>query len=243
LENLGYYRHRLGLGSTVTLKIAASSDGMAARRRGQRDDVTGLAARREVHALRAVHDAVVVGVETAVIDRPRLDCRLLEGGVDRDPVPVVIDTHLRTDADNTWSRAGRAFVVVTGPRVDAARVREIEGRGGRVIQCDLAQGGVDVRQVVVRLAGIGCERILVEGGPRVLGSFLRAGAWDALWWYRSPARFGAGVPWFDGPDPAQSETPPGQLVDETAVGDDARRRYVNPRTWEPLSALLARSGV
>jgi diaminohydroxyphosphoribosylaminopyrimidine deaminase/5-amino-6-(5-phosphoribosylamino)uracil reductase len=123
LENLGYYRQRLGLGPTVTLKIAASADGMAARARGQRDDVTGAAARREVHGLRALHDAVVVGVETALIDRPRLDCRLLEGGVDREPMPVVIDTHLRTEADNAWSRAGRPFVVVTGPHVDARSKR------------------------------------------------------------------------------------------------------------------------
>jgi diaminohydroxyphosphoribosylaminopyrimidine deaminase/5-amino-6-(5-phosphoribosylamino)uracil reductase len=49
-----------------------------------RDDVTGPASRADVHALRAVHDAIVVGIETVLVDRPRLDCRLLAGGVDRD---------------------------------------------------------------------------------------------------------------------------------------------------------------
>ncbi len=242
LENLGYYRQRLGRGPTVTLKIAASADGMAARARGQRDDVTGVAARREVHELRALHDAVVVGIETALVDRPRLDCRLLESGVEREPMPVVIDTHLRMDADNAWSRAGRTFVVVTGPRVDAERARTIEAHGGRVMGCELAGAGVDVRQAVTRLGALGYERILVEGGPRLLGSFLRAGAWDALWWYRSPVGFGPGVPWFEGDARAHDAAWPGQLVDEAAVGDDVRRRYVNPRTWEPLGAWLARSG-
>ena len=242
LENLGYYRQRLGHGPTVTLKIAASADGMAARARGQRDRVTGAAVQREVHELRALHDAVVVGVETALVDSPRLDCRLLEGGVERDPVPVVIDTHLRMDADNAWSRAGRAFVVVTGPRVDAERARAIESRGGRVVGCELAGDGVDVRQAVGHLAATGCERILVEGGPRLLGSFLRADAWNALWWYRSPVGFGPGVPWFDDDAHAHGAAWPGYLVDEAAVGDDVRRRYLNPQTWERLAAWLARSG-
>jgi riboflavin biosynthesis pyrimidine reductase len=157
-------------------------------------------------------------------------------------MPVVIDTHLRTEADNAWSRAGRPFVVVTGPHVDAERARAIEARGGRVVDCGLAGAGVDVRQVVTRLAGIGCERILVEGGPRLLGSFLRAGAWDALWWYRSPAGFGPGVPWFDDAAHAHDAAWPGRLVDEATVGDDVRRRIVNPRSWEQIAAWLSRSG-
>jgi diaminohydroxyphosphoribosylaminopyrimidine deaminase / 5-amino-6-(5-phosphoribosylamino)uracil reductase len=242
LENLGYYRQRLALGPTVTLKIAASADGMAARARGRRDDVTGAAARREVHELRALNDAIVVGVETALVDHPRLDCRLLEGGVERDPMPVVVDTHLRMEPDNEWSRAGKAFAVVTGPRADAKRMRALESRGGRVVPCALADAGVDVRQAVARLAGIGYERILVEGGPRLLGSFLRAGAWDALWWYRSPVGFGPGVPWFEDAAHARDAGWPGTWVDEAAVGDDVRRRYLNPRSWEPLAAWLARVG-
>lgn len=238
VENLGYYHARLGVSSTVTLKMAMSADGMAARERGRRDDITGDVARRDVHQLRALHDAVVVGAETARVDQPLLDCRFLDGGLDRIPVPVVLDTRLRTPADNAWSRSGRAFVVVTGPHIDEGRVRDVERAGGRVIRCDPAPGGVDVRHAVERLAETGLSRILVEGGPSVLASFLRADAWDAWWCYRSAVEFGAGVSWFD--DGTTTAGGPGVFIDEVAVGDDVRRRHVNPRSWDRLTALRSR---
>jgi diaminohydroxyphosphoribosylaminopyrimidine deaminase/5-amino-6-(5-phosphoribosylamino)uracil reductase len=237
LENLGYYRERLGLGSTVTLKLASSADAMAARAHGSRDPVTGDEVRRDVHELRAQCDAIVIGAQTALVDRPRLDCRVLERGVDRDPVPVVIDTRLRTGAHRAWANAGRKFVIVTGPEVDRARVREVESSGGRVVRCGLGDGGVDVREAVERLAQAGLSRILVEGGPRLLASFLRAGVWDALWWYRSPERFGTGVSWFEGEGAPEASWRP---VDEAAIGRDVRRRYVNPGAWDRLCDRLGR---
>src|SRR4030095_2611926 len=77
LDNMAFFHDRLGMPATITLKAAISSEGLAARAPGRRDDVTSEEARRDVHAVRALHDAVVIGIETLLIDRPRLDCRLL----------------------------------------------------------------------------------------------------------------------------------------------------------------------
>ena len=239
LDNQGYYHDRLGFATTVTLKMATSRDGMVARAQGLRDPVTGAAARLDVHRLRAVHDAVVVGVETARIDRPRLDCRLLAGGVDREPVPVVLDTHLRISADNAWASAGRPYVVVTGERPEAARVRAVEAAGGRVLRCNTDAAGIRVEHAIDRLAEIGLARILVEGGPRVFRSFLAAGAWDAAWLYRAEGEFGpGGVPLFDADGRAQPDLL-GLPVDEVPVAPDHRSRHVRDGSWEPMMARLA----
>lgn len=236
LENLGYYHDRLDVDATVTLKTATSSDGMVARAPGRRDDITGAAARRDVHELRAVHDAVVVGVETVRVDRPALDCRLLPSGVDHEPVPVVLDTHLRLPLDNAWTRAGRAFLVLAGPHPDPRLVAAIEARGGRVVACAAGAGGVSVHDAVERLSATGLRRILVEGGARVFRSFLDAGAWDAVWRYQSSVRFGEGVALFEGAGDV-----PGRLgvpIDEVALGADRRWRSINPRTWERLASRM-----
>jgi len=226
LDNLGYCRDRLGLEETVTLKAAVSSDGMVARAPGRRDDVTGDAARRDVHALRALHDAVIVGAETARVDRPRLDCRLLDPRPDADPVPVVLDSTLRVPVGNAWSDAGREFVVITSAEADESRARALEAVGGRVVRCPTAGRGVDIGAALDALRERGLSRVLVEGGPRVLASFLESDRWDALWVYRSPVVFGpGGVP---------LSTERGRESDVEIVGRDERRRFVNEGRFDAM---------
>jgi diaminohydroxyphosphoribosylaminopyrimidine deaminase/5-amino-6-(5-phosphoribosylamino)uracil reductase len=238
LDNHGYYHHRLGLPPAVTLKLATSRDGMVARARGRRDRVTGAEAQIDVHRLRAVHDAVVIGAETARIDRPVLDCRLLSERVDREPAVVVFDTSLSLASEPHWPERGRDYLVVSGENAPAERERAIEARGGRVLRCATDGGGVRVEHALARLAGAGYTRILVEGGPRLFRSFLASGAWDAMWHYQASADFGP-----DGVAMAAHDTPLattlGTPVDEIALGADVRRRYVNAVSWGRLLAALA----
>lgn len=236
LDNLGYYRDRLGLAPTVTIKMALSRDGMVSGAPGRRDAVTGEAARAQVHALRAVHDAVLVGVETVLADSPRLDCRLLGSAPRELPVPVVLDSRLRTPADNAWSRAGRAFVVVGLADADDARAAALAERGGTVLRCPPGPGGVDVRTALGMLAAQGLGRILVEGGPRVAASFVDAGAWDAAWYFHAPLALGAGGVAMR---PAGA---PGEMVDSVPVGTDTRVRTISGHAGAALvSAFRSRT--
>ncbi|HEX6791191.1 MAG TPA: bifunctional diaminohydroxyphosphoribosylaminopyrimidine deaminase/5-amino-6-(5-phosphoribosylamino)uracil reductase RibD, partial [Candidatus Krumholzibacteria bacterium] len=185
LDNQGYYHDRLGLGPVVTLKMATSRDGMVTRARGQRDRVTGDESQLDVHRLRAAHDAIAIGIETARIDRPRLNCRLLAGGVDREPVIVLFDTHAASADDSSWPAPDRELVVMTGDNASLARVRALESRGARVIRCATKDGHVDVRDAFARLDAMKLPRVLVEGGPRLFASVVEADAWDVFWHYQS----------------------------------------------------------
>ena len=235
LDTLAFYRSRLGLPWTVSLKMAVTADDRVARAPGQRDDVTGERARADTHVLRAIHDAVVVGIETVLADHPRLDCRLLPGGVDRDPTPVVLDTHARTPADNAWARAGRAYVVACGSGADASRIDALERAGARVLRVPVVAGGVDVREVVRLLAAMGLPRVMVEGGPRVFWSFVASECWNAAWLYRSERVFGpAGVPLFR----SHSERFPGRAVDSCAWGIDRRWGFVEASSWAHMMSAL-----
>jgi diaminohydroxyphosphoribosylaminopyrimidine deaminase / 5-amino-6-(5-phosphoribosylamino)uracil reductase len=209
---------------------------MVARAPGRRDDVTSEEARRDVHALRALHDAVVIGIETLLIDRPRLDCRLLLDAVDRDPIPVVLDTHARTPLDTVWSREGREFIVVCSTEAETARTEALARVGARVVRVRGHSSGVDVHDATSALAAEGLSRMLIEGGPRVFRSFVAAGEWDALWLYRSPREFGHdGVPLFS----SARQGTPGRMVDDILIGEDRRMGFVNEPRWSSLLESIA----
>jgi len=238
VHNLAYYREKLGWSRTVTLKLAVTADGRLSRAPGRRDRITGPEAEHAVHRLRAAHDCVVVGAETVRVDRPLLDCRTL-GEAERgsDPVPVVLDARLRLDTDNRWSALGRPYVVLCTGEASAARERELERAGARVVRCAAgAAGGVSIGAALDALEAMGLRRVLVEGGARVFDSFVRSGMWDAFYRFASPVHFGGGGPAAaeDGPG-----GPAGSLqIDVAAVGADTLTRFVNADAFARLGERL-----
>jgi diaminohydroxyphosphoribosylaminopyrimidine deaminase/5-amino-6-(5-phosphoribosylamino)uracil reductase len=235
-HNLGYLSEHLGATAAVTLKVAVTMDGKIAAAPGRRYAITGMESLGDVHRIRSAQDCVVVGVDTAIIDSPRLDCRYLDE--DRcPPVPVVLDTHLRCPADNAWAWSGRSFIVICGPDAQPDRRRTLEAAGATVVACRSDAGRVDVRHAVERLAQMGLRRILVEGGAGVFSSFVDAAAWDALYLYQAPTLFGeTGVPLYRG-DGERGIA--GRLVDTRRFGRDTRHRFIRA---ESLDRMLTRLG-
>jgi 3,4-dihydroxy 2-butanone 4-phosphate synthase/GTP cyclohydrolase II len=179
----------------VTLAYAQSLDGSITIARGQRTTLSGPEAMRFTHALRATHDAILVGIGTVLADDPELGVRLVDGP---DPQPIVVDSRLRTpDAAKLLARPGRTTWIATAtpaPRGAAsagataadgddrrARIAHIEARGGRVVACPaLPNGWVDLQALLARLGDDGVAHVMVEGGARIIGSFLQARLVDYL---------------------------------------------------------------
>jgi diaminohydroxyphosphoribosylaminopyrimidine deaminase/5-amino-6-(5-phosphoribosylamino)uracil reductase len=172
----------------VTLKLATSLDGRIATKAGQSRWITGPQAREAVHRLRAEHDAVVVGVATALADDPELTVRL-PGYAGPQPARVVLDSRQRLSPASrlaTTAREVPTYVIATGepsPGLVAAGVRV-------VTVCAGGEGRPELQAVVAALAGLGLERLFVEGGGEVSASFVRGGLVDALEWFRAPVLIG-----------------------------------------------------
>lgn len=172
----------------VTLKLATSLDGRIATAAGQSKWITGQPAREMTHRLRAEHDAVVVGVETALADDPELTVRL-PGYNGRQPARVVLDSRQRLRPACKLVSTAReipTYVVATtapDPALVQAGVRVLQVRA-------VGEDRPELKTVVERLAGEGLHRLFVEGGGQVAASFLRCGLVDALEWFRAPLVIG-----------------------------------------------------
>jgi diaminohydroxyphosphoribosylaminopyrimidine deaminase/5-amino-6-(5-phosphoribosylamino)uracil reductase len=172
----------------VTLKLATSLDGRIATAAGESRWITGQASRAAVHRLRSDHDAVLVGVETALADDPELTVRL-PGYNGPQPARVVLDSAQRlTPRCKLVATARRVPTYVVATTEPAAHLTDA---GVRVIQVRaVGEDRPELRAVVAALAAEGLSRLFVEGGGQVAASFLRCGLVDALEWFRAPRVIG-----------------------------------------------------
>jgi diaminohydroxyphosphoribosylaminopyrimidine deaminase/5-amino-6-(5-phosphoribosylamino)uracil reductase len=209
----------------VTLKLATSLDGRIATARGESRWITGPEARRQVHRLRAAHDAVLIGIETALADDPQLTVRLDDHDGPQ-PARVVLDSRQRLPADGNLALSARTtpvFVVSTEPPSPA-----LVAAGVRVLQvAAVGDARPDLPETVRRLQGEGLARLFVEGGGQVAASFLRCGLICAIEWFRAPIVLGAeGRPGVGGLAlTALAGAPRFACVGVSQVGRDLWERY------------------
>ena len=180
----------------VTIKLAQSLDGRMATRTGDSKWITDEEARAEVHALRARHDAVLVGVATAIADDPRLTARGIVPAFDgRQPRAVVLDPSARLPLESQLVETRAAeTIVITGAEHERGveeRVAALRARGVTVLEVETdAAGHVEPPAVLRALWSADVRSVLVEGGGRVATSFLAAGFFDALRVYVAPRLIG-----------------------------------------------------
>lgn len=162
----------------VTLTYAQSVDGSIALRRGERLQLSGDRSLRFTHQLRALHDAILVGVGTIVDDNPQLTVRLAAG---RSPQVVVVDSQLRVPVSANIFRNERGPWVATTDAADRRRADAIEAMGAQTLRFPATETGwVDLSALLDGLGGLGIDTVMVEGGSRIITSFLVNGLVDQV---------------------------------------------------------------
>ncbi|MBN2574637.1 MAG: bifunctional diaminohydroxyphosphoribosylaminopyrimidine deaminase/5-amino-6-(5-phosphoribosylamino)uracil reductase RibD [Deltaproteobacteria bacterium] len=206
-QNRAFFTWIRGRRPWVTLKAAATLDGCIGDRterrlRGTSRWITGRPARAAAHQLRAEHDAVLVGVGTVLADNPRLTVRLCKTA--RQPLHVVLDSHLRTPPAAALLRTSLpALIVAATPkrpdRALAVRQRWLTAAGAEVVFLPPDRDGRPALPALLRLlAAREVQSLLVEGGGRIHGAFVRAGLVDSVAVFLAPRLVGSGVPIVEG---------------------------------------------
>lgn len=195
--NAGYLMRQREGRPLVTLKLATTLDGRIAVHTGESRWITGEAARARVHLMRARHDAVMVGIGTALADDPRLTCES-PGLEENSPVRIVVDARLRLPLTGHLVATARDVPtwLITVPGGDADRHKAFEDCGVRVFEAPAAPDGYpDPGEALKMLGQEGLTRILVEGGGHLAAALLRADLVDRLRWFRAAGVMGGdGVP-------------------------------------------------
>lgn len=174
----------------VTLKLATTLDGKIALSSGESRWITGDRARAHTHLERAQHDAVVVGIGTALADDPELTCRL-PGVKSAGPVRVVIDSKARLPAKSRLALTAKSTPVwLLSTQAGAGTLHHA---GVKVLQAPATAGGVDLAAGLKLLGAEGLTRVLVEGGATLASALLKLGLVDRLLWYRAPSVMGEGI--------------------------------------------------
>jgi len=176
----------------VTLKLAVSADGksgLAGRRPVQ---ISGEVARARVHMMRAMNDAVLIGIGTALADQPLLTCRL-PGLQKRSPVRVVLDSKLRLPVEHSLVETAREtpLWVIAAPDAPVDKEKALREAGVEVVRSGRGEGGLDLKRALSALGEKGVSRLLVEPGPILAASLLKAELIDEAVVIRSPAALGA----------------------------------------------------
>ena len=204
----------------MRIKAAASLDGGIALANGLSRWITGEAARRDVHALRARSCAMLTGIGTVRHDDPELTVRMVPCA--RQPKRVLIDHRLEVPLAAKILQGEPPIILTVSD--DAERRAALEARGAEVVRVPGDGRKADLVALAQLLGSRGFNEVTVETGGRLMGSLVRSGVIDELVLYLAPMLLG---------DAAQGlfamgellrldEAPRVRITDVRNVGDDIR---------------------
>jgi diaminohydroxyphosphoribosylaminopyrimidine deaminase/5-amino-6-(5-phosphoribosylamino)uracil reductase len=191
--NEAYFKHiRTGI-PLVTLKFAQSLDGRIATKTGRSQWISSPQTLRLAHKLRSIHDGVLVGIGTVLADDPSLTVRHVKG---QNPHRIVVDSKLRIplgakilndkDVDRT--------IIVATEGTNRKKAQNLHHLGAEILWVAKDhRGGVDLHDLLARLGRMGITSVLVEGGSKIITSFLREGLADKIVIVMAPKLIGKGV--------------------------------------------------
>lgn len=173
----------------VTMKAGMSLDGKISYCPGRGGQITGELSWEVTHTLRNSLDAILVGVETAIIDNPSLTTRLQDGPPGRDPVRVVLDTNLRLPPKSRMlhHKSEAPTWIFCSPQAPERNEQLLLENGARVTRVQLDDTNqIDLHDLLSRLGQADITSILVEGGSKIHGSFLQNNLVDEVFLFVAP---------------------------------------------------------
>ena len=230
--NAGFFQRMRHGRPLVRVKLAMSLDGRTALANGESRWITGEEARRDVQHWRARSSAVLTGAGTVLADDPRLDVRLPEDpGRRRQPLRIVLDTHLRTPAQARLFETGGDVLILTALAApDDARAAALTARGARIETLPADGQHLALPAVITRLGELELNEVLVEAGATLAGELLRQSLADELLLYVGPRLLGPSARALVAMPPLRElqDAPAFALIETQQVGEDLRLR-LRPR--------------
>lgn len=155
----------------VTLTFAQSLDGSIAAQAGVRTTLSGDSSLAMSHTLRTLHDAILVGIGTVLIDDPQLTARHARGP---NPRPIVLDSNLRLPRQARLLQEEPLPWIACSIEGNPEAAAGLEANGVELMPIEADDNGLNLNQLLHQLQRRGIEHLMVEGGARVINSFLHS---------------------------------------------------------------------
>lgn len=185
----------------VILKWAQSKDGFIARENGDSKWISNQYSRQLVHQWRVEEAAILVGKNTALHDNPHLTARDWKG---ENPTRIVIDNRLELPHDlNLFDGSVRTLVMNLEKEEQGNKIGYLKYTGS-------------IEDLLDRLYEQKIQSVIVEGGPKILNSFIESGLWDEARVFSSTEHFEKGM---------ESPTIGGGVLEDRDVKGDRLKIY------------------
>ena len=174
----------------VRLKVAASLDGRTALSNGVSQWITSAEARKDVHHWRAQSCAIITGIGSILKDNSALTVR--DVATTRQPLRVIVDSHLRIPLDAKVLENGQVLIVHAQDQeaAPAEKLAQLHEMGVKTLALPDQVGKSDLAALLRTLAQQHINEIMVEAGATLSGAFLQAGLVDELLLYYAPKLMG-----------------------------------------------------
>ncbi len=204
----------------VTVKYACSMDGKIATANGDSKWITGEDARQRSHDLRQSCDGIIVGAGTIIADNPSLTVRHIDHGAQ--PLRIILDSSARTNPDSkVYSQADAPSLLVTTNAASNQRLNLFHKKNINTLTLPADENGhPNLNHLLTCLAAKGLNHIMVEGGAKILGSFLDQQLAQEIWAFIAPVIIGgAGLNPIDGTGASDMKMAPRLTHSKTEIID------------------------
>lgn len=178
----------------VILNSAMSLDGKIAKF-GERIKFSNEKDKKRVHGLRKKVDAIMVGINTIIVDNPKLTAHHAENyDAMKNPVRIIVDSNARIPLESNVLKMGAGkTIVAVSKNAPESRIEHLKKLGAEVIVCGENEK-VDLRELLVKLKNENnIKKILLEGGGTLNKEMLKEGLIDEIFITVAPTLIGYGV--------------------------------------------------
>ena len=168
----------------INVKVASYENGLTIPKKGMKW-ITNDLSRSYGHILRSNHDAIMVGINTVLADNPTLDCRL-NGLKDRSPIKIIIDTNLKTPEDSKLVKYSKNDLIIFTNILKSNKISQFKNKGINVIYINKNEKDLlEIKEILSFLNKMNINRLLIEGGSTLSGSFVEEKLVNLIYWFSS----------------------------------------------------------
>ncbi|MFA6436257.1 MAG: bifunctional diaminohydroxyphosphoribosylaminopyrimidine deaminase/5-amino-6-(5-phosphoribosylamino)uracil reductase RibD [Candidatus Gracilibacteria bacterium] len=168
----------------IHLKTVCTQDGKITLQKGKSTTLTGKESQKKIHELRARYNGILIGVNTLLIDNPRLTVRSVKST--KNPTRIILDSHLRTPfSSQIFKEKGHTILATTTPLPSG---KKLQPRTTLLVCKKTKTGKIDLHDLLKKLFALNIRSVLIEGGEQVNTSFLKEKLVDRVTFIFTPHR-------------------------------------------------------